>query len=64
MIMGSCRLLIIFFSGNFFFLFSIVVGRKKALAWCVENGFELVELEPEPDSDDEGWFLKDIFLLY
>ncbi|KAK3762443.1 hypothetical protein RRG08_009833 [Elysia crispata] len=32
---------------------SDVVGRKKALAWCVENGFELVELEPEPDSDDE-----------
>ncbi|RUS81543.1 hypothetical protein EGW08_010713 [Elysia chlorotica] len=32
---------------------SDAVGRKIALAWCVENGFELVELEPEPESEDE-----------
>ncbi|GFO24444.1 alpha- and gamma-adaptin-binding protein p34-like [Plakobranchus ocellatus] len=32
---------------------SDAVGRKNTLAWCIENGFELVELEPEPDSDEE-----------
>ncbi|GFS10088.1 alpha- and gamma-adaptin-binding protein p34-like [Elysia marginata] len=32
---------------------SDAVGRKTTLAWCVENGFELVELEPELDSEDE-----------
>ncbi|XP_076444020.1 alpha- and gamma-adaptin-binding protein p34-like [Babylonia areolata] len=30
-----------------------VVSRQTALEWCIDNGFELVELEPEENSDDE-----------
>jgi len=30
-----------------------VVPRQRVLTWCLENGFELVEMEPEEDSDDE-----------
>ncbi|XP_059161529.1 alpha- and gamma-adaptin-binding protein p34-like [Physella acuta] len=32
---------------------SDVVGRKIAQEWCIQNGFELVELEPEIDKADE-----------
>ncbi|KAL8616662.1 hypothetical protein ACOMHN_031644 [Nucella lapillus] len=30
-----------------------IVSRQTALEWCIDNGFELVELEPEENSDDE-----------
>ncbi|GBL93475.1 Alpha- and gamma-adaptin-binding protein p34 [Araneus ventricosus] len=29
------------------------LGRKNILKWCVENQFELVELNPIPDSEEE-----------
>ena len=44
------------------FFFPLAVGRKNTLAWCVENGFELVELEPEPDSEDEGLLSMSFFI--
>lgn len=35
-------------------LFVTAVSRLTAQQWCIEHGFELVELEPEANSDDEG----------
>jgi len=29
------------------------VSRVMAQSWCVDNGFELVELHPEENSDDD-----------
>jgi hypothetical protein len=32
-----------------------VVSRDVAIGWCLDNGFELVELEPVVvDDDDDG----------
>ncbi|XP_067666807.1 alpha- and gamma-adaptin-binding protein p34-like [Haliotis asinina] len=36
------------------------VGRISAQQWCIDNGFELVELNPEVDNEDED--LEDDFV--
>ncbi|XP_005098112.1 alpha- and gamma-adaptin-binding protein p34 [Aplysia californica] len=33
-----------------------VVCRKETLEWCIQNGFELVELSPENDEDEDDDF--------
>lgn len=35
------------------FLLFLAIGRLEAQTWCIENGFELVELNPEIASDSE-----------
>lgn len=36
-----------------FHFFITAVNRLTAQTWCIENGFELVELDPESSSDSE-----------
>jgi len=33
--------------------FFIVINRLTTQTWCIDNGFELVELDPDEDSDSE-----------
>lgn len=39
------------FNVLFYFL---VNGRLMVQQWCTDNGFELVEMKPDEDSDIEG----------
>ena len=34
-------------------VFFIVINRLTTQTWCIDNGFELVELDPDEDSDSE-----------
>ena len=34
----------------------VAITRENAWEWCLENGFELIELDPEiEENSDEGW---------
>jgi len=35
---------------------SDVISRKQTLEWCIENGFELVELSPDTEVDEDDDF--------
>ena len=38
-------------------LFHLEISRHVVLQWCIENGFELIELSPEVESEDEDGML-------